>query len=182
MFIDYVTLMLINMVSGFVILAVFLLTSFNKPDRKNWTPAFVIVGLVASICGFAIIFSWPLPRPYNSPYGEMSVFFGMLFLASAYTTAKNQEYLPLGIYSFFAGLASALIGIRIMQLGLTSAPLMSGIGFIVSGACGIFAGPVIWLKENRSLRIIGAIFLFIAAGIWAVTGYWAYWMHLIVPK
>jgi putative membrane protein len=181
MFIDYVSLMLINMVGGFVTLALFLLTSLDKPDKKHWAPAFGIVGLVAVICGFAMTFEWPLPYPYNIAYGEMSVLLGVLFLAAAYSSAKNQVYLPLAIYSFFAGLAAVLIGIRIIDLGLTNEPMLAGIGFILSGSGGVFAGIVLWFRKIKALRIIGSIVMLAAAGIWAYTGYLAYWMHLI-PK
>jgi putative membrane protein len=45
--------------------------------------------------------------------------------------------LTLAIYVFFAGIAAVVIGIRIMNLGLTKQPFLSGVGFILTGLAGI---------------------------------------------
>jgi putative membrane protein len=134
--------------------------------------------MIAVICGFAMTFSWPLPKPYNIAYGETSVLLGFLFLAAALSIAKRWELFPLGIYAFFAGLAAVFIGIRIINLGLTSEPLISGIGFILTGSGGVFAEIIILNRRRKWLRIIAAAILITAAIIWARTGYLAYWMHL----
>ena len=181
MFIDYVTLMLINMTAALTILAVFLWKYPVGEDRQTWAPVFAISGLVAVICGFVMIFTWPLPKPYNSPFGEMSVLLGILFLAAAWSLAKGWNLLPLGIYAFFAGSAAVLIGIRIIDLSLTQKPAMSGIGFILTGLAGVMAGLILWLHRIKPFRILAAIILLIAAAIWAMTGYVAYWMHLVPP-
>ncbi len=181
MMIDYVTLMLTNMVCAFVILAFFLVWGLEAEDKKRWAPAFGISGLVAVVCGFAMSFTWPLPLPYNCAYGEMSVLLGVLFLGASWSLAKDWNLLPLGIYAFFAGGAAALLGVRIIDQHLTLSPLLSGIGFILSGAAGIFAGLVLWYRKIKTLRIAGAIVLLIAAAIWLLTAYEAYWSHLKAP-
>ncbi len=181
MFIDYVTLMLINMVAGLVVLAWFLWSDLDKPHTARWAPAFAMPGLVAVVCGFAMSFSWPLPQPYNVAYGESTVLFGILFLAAAWCLAKEWDVLPLGIYAFFAGWVAVLIGIRIIQLGLTQKPGLSGIGFIVTGLGGVMAGLILTYRKNLILRRLGAIVLTLAAIIWAMTGYMAYWYHLLPP-
>jgi putative membrane protein len=71
-----------------------------------------------------------------------------------------------------------IIGIRIINLGLTNGPLISGIGFILTGAGGIFAELIILNRHRKWLRIVAAVVLIAAAIIWARTGYLAYWMHL----
>lgn len=122
--------------------------------------------------------TWPLPGSYNVAFGEMSALFGVLFLAAAWALAKGWDLMPVAIYGFFAGGAAILVGIRIISLGLTKAPLLSGIGFILSGMGGVFAVPILYLRTHRTLRIMGAVVLIAAAGIWATTCYMAYWMHL----
>jgi putative membrane protein len=178
MLIDYVSLMLINMTAGLVILTIFIWKDINKENNQFWAPAFALPGLIAVICGFAMTFSWPLPKPYNTAYGETSVLLGILFLGAAWSLAKGWKLFPLGIYAFFAGLVGVIIGIRIINLGLTLSPLLSGIGFILTGSGGIFAELVILNRHRKWLRIIAAVVLIATALFWAMNAYLAYWMHL----
>ena len=182
MFIDYVSLMLINMAGGLFILALFLLKDINKENNRFWAPAFALPGLIAVICGFAMTFSWPLPKPYNIAYGETSVMLGFLFLATAWSLAKEWELYPLGIYAFFAGLAGIIIGIQIINLGLTLSPLISGIGFILTGSGGVFAELILLNRRRKWLRFLGAAVMAAAAVIWAQTAYIEYWLHLHVTS
>jgi len=179
-FIDYVSMMLINMTAALVILSFFLLKGFDK-EAGSWAPAFGISGLVAVICGFAMTFTAPLPKPYNTPFGEMSVFLGILFLGTAWALAKGWNLLPLGIYAFFAGAAAVLLGVRIINLSLTQSPVLSGAGFILTGMGGVLAGLILWKHKVKFLRVSGALIMLAAAAIWALTGYLAYWMHMIPP-
>jgi putative membrane protein len=179
-FIDYVSLMLINMAAGLVILALFISRDIDRENNQFWAPAFALPGMIAAVCGFAMVFSWPLPKPYNIAYGETSVLLGFLFLAAAWSIAKGWQLFPLGIYSFFAGIAAVIIGIRIINLGLTLTPFVSGVGFILTGSGGIFAEIVILGRRSRLLRTIGALVLLAAAVIWALTAYLEYWTHLHV--
>ena len=176
-FIDYVALMLINMVAAFVILAWYVYKGMDDPDQAKWAPAFAMPGVVALLSGFRMAWTWPLPGPYGMAYGEMSVLLGILFAAAAVALWKQWDLLPISIYAFFAGLAAVLLGVRIIDLKLTAQPAMSGIGFILSGLGGVFAAPTLCLRTNRYLRTLGALMLLAAAAIWAVSGYVAYWMH-----
>jgi putative membrane protein len=179
-FIDYVSLMLINMAAGLVILALFISKDIDRENNQHWAPAFALPGIIAAVCGLAMIFSWPLPKPYNIAYGETSVLLGFLFLAAAWSIAKGWQLFPLGIFAFFAGIAAVIIGIRIINLGLTLTPLVSGVGFILTGSGGIFAEIVILGHRSKWLRGIGALVLLAAAIIWALTAYLEYWTHLHV--
>ena len=111
--------------------------------------------------------SWPV-----------TLLLGILFLGAAWSLAKGWELLPLGIYAFFTGLTGVLIGVRIINLGLTAGPLVSGVGFILTGSGGIFAGAVLLNRRTKWLRIVGAAVLIAAALIWARTAYLGYWAHL----
>jgi len=92
--------------------------------------------------------------------------------------ARGWELMPLAIYAFFAGAAAALLGVRIIELGLTNNPILSGVGVILSGAAGIFSPVVVWQSEQKELRVVSSIVLFANSGIWAWTGYLAYWAHI----
>jgi putative membrane protein len=178
MFIDYITLMLINMVAGLFLLAYYLYKGLDSPHQKQWIPGFGVTGAIALTTGLHMIFTWPITGSFNIAFGEPSVLFGILFIGTAIALAQGWELLTLAIYAFFAGLAALVIGIRIINLGLTKQPFLSGIGFILTGLGGIFAAPTLHFKTNRTLRLVGAVVLVVAALIWALTGYLAYWSHL----
>jgi putative membrane protein len=181
MFIDYVTLMLVNMAAGLCVLAFFAAVSVHKDDNRCWSPAFAIAGLTASITGFAMTFTWPLPYPYNIAFGELSIMFGMLYLAAALSLAKSLNLMPISIYAALAGAAAILVGVRFIDLGLSAAPIRAGIGFILTGSTGVLMPLLLHLKKVKVIRLLGAILPLAAAFIWGWTGYTAYWHHL-VPK
>ncbi len=96
--------------------------------------------------------------------------------------ARGWSLLPLSIYAFFAGWAAVVIGVRIIHLGLTPAPLVPGAGFILTGLGGVFAGLVLWKHEAKALRLAGVLVMLAAAGIWAFTAVMAYWGHMKVER
>lgn len=180
--IDYVTLLLVNMVSGLVVLAFFLWWGIGHKDRREWAPAFGISGLVATIAGFAMTFTWPIPAPYAMAYGEMSVLLGVLFLGAACALHCGWRLYPLGIYAFFPGVAAVVIGVRMIDLSLTLTPVMTGIGFIITGAGGVFAGAALWKQNVKAVRILGGLVMLGAAALWVPTTYVGYWAHMKVEQ
>ncbi len=178
--IDYVTLLLVNMVCALVALALFLWWGLGRADAGHWAPAFGICGLVASIAGFAMTFTSPIPKPFSSAYGEMSVLLGMLFLGAAWALTRGWSLLPLSIYAFFAGAAALVLGVRFIDLSLTPTPLLTGTGFILTGLGGIGAGTVLWRHDIKALRLAGALVMLAAAAIWSLTAGMGYWAHMKV--
>ena len=178
-FIDYVTLLLVNMTAGFVLLAGFVALGLGETDRRRWIPGFLIVGFVALAFGAHMTTTWPLPGPYNSAYGEMSVLLGVIFLGAALAIGMGWELTTVGVYAFLAGLAAMLLGVRFISLGLTLQPLLSGVGFVLSGLGGVFAAPtLLWFGKSLPFRYAAALLLLAAAGIWGLTAYGAYWDHM----
>ncbi|MEH2357075.1 DUF981 family protein [Nostoc sp.] len=178
MFIDYITLMLINMVAGLFLLADYVYRGIDNSNQRPWIPGFGITGAIALTTGLHMSFTWPVMGSFNIAFGETSVLFGILFIAAAIALAQNWDLLTIAIYGFFAGAVAIVVGIRIINLNLTKQPLLSGIGFILTGLGGIFAAPTLYWKTNRTWRLIGVAVLIVAALIWALTGYLAYWNHL----
>lgn len=178
MFIDYITLMLINMVAGLFLLAHYVYQGIDSPHQKRWVPGFGMTGGIALATGLHMVWTWPIGGSFNIAFGETTVLFGVIFLAAAIALAQGWELLTVAIYAFFAGIAAVVIGLRIINLGLTNQPLLSGIGFILTGLGGVFAAPTFYLKTNRTWRLLGAAVLVAAALVWAFTGYFAYWGHL----
>jgi len=178
--IDYVTLLLVNLVSALVVLAFFLWWGLGREDTRPWAPAFGICGLVATVAGLAMTFTWPIPKPFATAYGEMSVLLGMLFLGATWALARRWSLLPLSIYAFFAGLTAILIGVRFIDLSLTPMPLLPGTGFILTGLGGVCAPVVLWKHDVKALRLAGALVMLAAACLWASTTCMAYWAHMKV--
>jgi|YNPNPStandDraft_1061719.scaffolds.fasta_scaffold00067_40 putative membrane protein len=179
MFIDFVTLLLINMVAGLVILATYLIFGLNDEDQRRWAPGFIATGLVALVFGTVMTVAWPLPGPYNSAFGEMSVLFGVIFGLAGISMALGWSLTPMALYALFAGIGAVVIGVRIIDLKLTMKPALSGAGFIITGLGGVFATPaLLWLRENKAARTLGALVMLAAAAIWAMTGYLGVWGHM----
>ncbi len=176
MFIDYLTIMLLNLVAGFTMLAIFIFKYMDNP--KAMAPGFLITGLIGSITGGFMIFSWPLPGNANIAFGEPSFLFGMIFLVAAIAIHKEWELFTVTIYAFFAGIAATIIGIGILTLGMTKSPLLSALGFISAGLAGIGAFPLYLLRKNKVIRTLAAAAMLGIAGLWAITTAGSYWGHL----
>ena len=179
MFIDYVSLLLVNMMAGYFLLAGYVYRGLDGRDQTKWVPAFGLVGVVAFVFGMMMVLTWPLPGPYNSAFGEMSVLLGVTFLGAAVCLARGYSLVIVATYAFFAGLSAVVLGISIISLGLTLQPLLSGLGFILSGLAGVFAAPtLVWLRNNRSWRALATVVLVIVGFVWGATVYPEYYMHM----
>jgi putative membrane protein len=178
MYIDFLTLMLVNMVAGLVLLAAWIFLDAGTPRERRWVPGLIMAGFLALATGLYMIFTWPLPGAYNILFGEMSVFFGVLLLGLALVLALGMDLLPVAIYAEFVGLAALLIGIQVLHLGLTKNPPLTGVGFIWMGIIGLGAVPMLRMRGLPAFRVFGALGLLIGAVIWGVTGYLAYWGHV----
>lgn len=179
MFIDFLTVLMINLAAGTALLAYFVLKGIPAEDNKAFAAGFGIVGLIAFLGGAYMSISWPLPGSYNIAFGESTLLFGAVFLGAAFTLAKGWDLLPVSIYAFFAGVEALLVGIRIIDLGLTKSPLISGLGFILAGLGGIAAAPGLnLLKKNQTFRYIAAGVLMVISLFWAFTFYNSLWGHL----
>ena len=119
MFIDFLTLMLINMAAGLAILAAYFTMGLMTRTRGNGLPHSRCRGFVALMCGFRVSWLWLLPGSYNAAYGDMSVLFGILFAGAAMALARGWKLFPVSIYAFFAGLAAVVTGVRFVQLHMT---------------------------------------------------------------
>ncbi len=179
MFIDYLTLIMINLVAGTALLAFYIYSGMDAKDQRPYAAGFGIVGLLGVILGLTLSFTWPLPGSYNIGYGEATTLFGAVFLASGVALSQGWDLMPVTIYAFFAGVDAVVIGIRIFSLGLTKEPLVSSFGFIAAGLGGVLAYPFLkWFKQNKTLRLVAAIIVGLTAVLWAITFYTSLWGHL----
>jgi putative membrane protein len=178
MFIDYLTIIMINLVAGTALLAYYLFNGFLAEDQRPFAAGFGLVGLLGVILGLVLTFTWPLPGSYNIAYGEATTLFGGVFLATAFALYQRWDLKPVTIFAFFAGVYAVIVGIRIISLDMTKEPLISGIGFILAGLGGVLAFPAFGLLKNKTFRMLAALVLLVTALLWAFTFYNSLWAHL----
>ncbi len=179
MFIDFVTLLLLNMVAGYFLLSLYVYRGLDDPLHPRWTPGFALVGAIALLFGTYMTATWPIIGQYNSAFGEMSVMYGAIFLGAALSIALGWSLVSVTVVAFFAGVAAVVLGARIIDLEMTQTPVLAGVGFILSGLGGVFAAPtLVYLRTNRPWRLVATIVMLGAAAIWANIGYFSYWVHM----
>jgi putative membrane protein len=179
MFIDFLTLVMINLVAGTALLAYYLWRGIDEADQRAYAAAFFGVGLVSLVTGLQISFTWPLPGSYNVGYGDATTLFGVVFLATSISLYLGSSLIPVGIYAFFAAIDALIVGIRIYSLNLTKDPLTSAVGFILAGLSGLGVFPfLMWFRENKMVRWIGVALLAATVVLWAVTFYASLWGHM----
>lgn len=179
MFIDYLTLIIINVVAGLFILAWFLWKGLDQEDKKPWSAAFFGVGLISFITGLQISFTWPFPSSYNIAFGDSTTLFGLTYLVVAIALWKEWDLFPASLIGVFSGISSFLYGLRILSLQLTQTPLISGLGFIFAGLAGFFSAPfLLWFRNNKVMRVLAILLVLAATAIWFVEFVGASWGHM----
>ena len=177
MFVDRLTLLLVNMMVALILHALFM-ARFIEKEPKKMIPGFLLTGAIALIAGFRMVFTWPLPGPYNIIYGELSVLLGGFFFMAGLSINFGWDLITIGIYSLFAGAASILLGVKILSAGLTSEPLVAALGFIVTGATAVVTLPALAMPKMKIIRWLVALGAVVSALIWILVGFPAYWAHI----
>jgi len=179
MFIDFLTLVMINLVAGLFIVAAYLFKGIDQEDQHAWAAPFFGVGLTSLLTGLDISFTWPLPSAYNIAFGDTTTLFGVVLLIAALALWKGWSLTPSSLLAFFAGIASFIFGLRIYNLQITQSPTLSSIGFLLAGIAGILSMPfMLWWKGNKTVRMIGILLLLAAAGVWFVVYVGSAWGHM----
>jgi putative membrane protein len=178
MYIDFLTFLLVNQAVGLTLLACYVYWDVDRSEQRRWAPGFALSGLAAAVLGLRLVFAWPLPGSFNLLYGEPSLFFGILMLMMAAVAWLELDLLPVAVYGTFAGFVSFLLGIQVLNLGLTKSPFLSGVSFLWTGLVGVFAIPMLRYRRFHAFRVFGAGGLGAAALLWAVLGFNAYWAHV----
>ncbi len=179
MFIDFLTLVMINLVAGTVLLAYYLWKGMQEKDQRPYAAAFLMTGLLSLITGLRLSFTWPLPGSFNVGYGDATTLFGVVFLATGIALSQGWDLLPVTIYAFFAGVDAIVVGVRILSLGLGQEPLVAAAGFVLAGLGGLGSFPYFqWFRKNEFVRWLAILVLLATAAIWAATFYAALWGHM----
>ncbi len=178
MFIDFLGLPLLAIVSGLVVLALYLYVGPEAEEQPKWAPAFGAAGLLALVTGLWMSLTWPLPGSFNIAFGDLAALFGLAYLAGAWSLTKGYGLgLPV-VWSLFGSVTAIEVGFRLISLHMTKSPAMAGIAYILAGVGGLLTVPAALLPKNRPLRLLAALVLLVAAALWAATTYPAYWDHL----
>ncbi len=165
MFIDYLTLMMIDVVAGLGLLIYYLSMGMDSEKGKSLAPAFGVIGLLGLVTGLHMALVWPLPGSYNIPFGEATALFGAVFLAAAVALAKEWDLFSVTLLGLFSGIYAVIAGWGIMQRGMTDFPTISGVSYMVAGAAGILS-PLGWkMRDNSALRTLGIVLLIVALGL-----------------
>ncbi len=170
--------MLLNLVAGLGILALYVYLHPGAESQPKWAPVFAMVGATATVTGLPMVVGWPLPGSYNIAFGDPALLLGIAFLGAAWSLAKGQGLLMPSLWAVFGAAVSVTIGLRLMSLHMTKEPTMAGIAYILTGLGGALLALQQHLHDNRALRILVVVLLVAAAVLWAVTTYPAYWSHL----
>jgi putative membrane protein len=178
MFIDYTASMLVGISAGLVILAHYLYTNPPAEARQPWAAGFFAAGLLGLVTSVPMITTWPLPGGFNVAFGEPALFLSIAFLAAALTLALKWEPLIPALYGFFGGIIAVVVGVRLIDLGLTQSPWVAGLGYIFAGLGGMLTLPAINWRQQRTIALAAAVCLGIAAILFLFTGYGAFWTHI----
>ena len=89
MFIDFLTLVMINLVAGTVLLAYYLWKGIDEKDQRPYAAAFFVVGLLSLTTGLRLAFTWPLPGSFNVGYSDATSLFGIVFLGAAIALSQG---------------------------------------------------------------------------------------------
>ena len=172
MFIDFITLIMINLIAGTVLLAHYMWKGLDEGDQRPYAAAFFAIGLLGVITGLQLAFTWPLPGSYNVAFGDTTTLFGFVFLATSLALWQGWSLIPVSIFAFFAGAEAILVGYVIYAQGLTKEPLLSALGFVLAGSGGFGAFPFFTrFRNNKIVRWIAIIILLVTAALWIVTFY-----------
>lgn len=170
--------MLVGLSAGFVILAHYLYRNPEPGERQAWASGFFATGLLGLLTSVPMIVIWPLPGAYNIAFGEPALYLSVAFIGAAITLAMKWDPLIPALYGFFGGLLAVVVGLRIANLGLTSAPALAATGYITAGLGGMLTLPAINWRSRRFFALAAAVLLGIAAVIFLFTGYEGAWGHL----
>ncbi len=177
MFVDYVALMLINLVIAMVLVALYFAKYINE-NPKVLAPGMLLSGFIGLATGLHMIFRWPLPSSYNIAFGELMVLYAALLTFTAIAFLADWDLLSIGIVAVLAGVVAIIVGVRVFNRGMTKEPIVAALGYIGAGVAGVLSLPAYLTRKNPVLRMLAALAALGSAIVWAITGYASYWAHL----
>ncbi len=167
--INFLTLVMLDVVAGFVLLTYFLAIGLDTERGKGLAPAFGGVGLLNLVLGLGITMTWPLPGSYNIVFGEAAAMFGIVFLAAGLAIARDWDLYPVTLVAAIFGVYLLIASWGIFSLNMTRTPLMTTVLYALVGLAALLA-PLGWKKREDSVILkAGMALTIITALLWFVT-------------
>ena len=180
MFIDYLTLIMINTITGIALLGQFLWKGLDdEAEHRSYAPAFGGVGFLALFLGLAMSITWPLPGSHNIYFGGATTLFGVVFLVTAFSLNRQTNLVPTTTLAFFAGIYALLAGVNMLVVGSAQQPPAAAFALLLSGLIGVSAAPyLMFFKESKMLRRVALVALLLTASMWMILFVASFWVHL----
>jgi uncharacterized membrane protein len=164
--------------SGFL-LAVAAITLRYKPStgsieekdrslRMGFAAAIGLCGFYLFLSGITISIAWPFTISggvYNVLFGGIATLGGLVLLTSAIVLFLNANPKPVSYFAAIAGFYAAVDAYAIATYSLTSAPILTALGYLSFAAPAFLSIPAAHL-ENKWWKRLFIIFSILFAAAW----------------
>jgi uncharacterized membrane protein len=145
--------------------------SIEENDRNlrvGFAAAIGSSGFYLFLSGIIISFTWPFSissGAYNVLFGGMATFGGLVLLTGAIFLFLNANPRPVSYFAAVAGLYAMIDAYAIVTYALTSAPVLSALGYLSFAAPAFLSVPATHL-ENKWWKRLFIIFSILFAAAW----------------
>ncbi len=137
-------------------------------SRRGFAIAAGAAGFYLFLSGMVISFSWPLALSsgvYNVLFGGIATLGGLVLLTGAITLFLNANLKPISYFAAVVGLYAFVDAYSMLKYSLTSAPLLSALGYLSFAAPALLSVPATHLA-NKWWRWLFGIFSLLFAVAW----------------
>ncbi len=136
--------------------------------RRGFSIAAGAAGSYLFIAGMMISFKWPFTFSdgvYNVLFGGIATLGGLVLLTGAIALFLNANLKPVTYFAAAAGLYAMVDAFSMVKYNLTSAPLLSALGYLSFAAPALLSVPATHFT-NKWWRWLFAIFSILFAAAW----------------
>jgi uncharacterized membrane protein len=145
--------------------------SFEEKERSlrmGFAAAIGLCGFYLFLSGVTISIAWPFTISggvYNVLFGGIATLGGLVLLTSAIVLFLNANLKPVSYVAAIAGLYAVVDAYAIATYSLTSAPILTALGYLSFAAPAFLSIPTAYL-ENKWWKRLFIIFLILFAAAW----------------
>jgi uncharacterized membrane protein len=140
----------------------------NRKPRVGFSVAIGLSGFYLFLSGIIISFIWPFSISsgvYNILFGGMATFGGLVLLTGAIVLFLNANPRPVSYFAAVAGVYAVVDAYAMVTYALTSAPVLSALGYLSFAAPAFLSVPATHL-ENKWWKRLFIIFSILFAVAW----------------
>jgi uncharacterized membrane protein len=147
------------------------IASIEEKDRSlrvGFAAAVGLCGFYLFLSGITISFAWPFAISggvYNVLFGGIATLSGLVLLTGAIVLFLNANPKPVSYFAAVTGLYAVIDAYAIVRYSLTSAPILSALGYLSFAAPAFLSIPAAHL-ENKWWKRLFIIFLILFAAAW----------------